>query len=206
MQQHHAITADRMRISSEMHDDLGSGLSKISMLSDTINKDTSEEEIKHHLSTISRSSKEMVETMGDIIWSMNAKNDHLANLIAYIRKYSMEFFETTSIQCIVILPETIPPILIDGVLRRNVFLVVKEALHNVLKHSACDTVTMKFEIHPHSFSILIHDNGKGIDQLKISEFGNGLINMEKRMNTIGGKFSIRNQDGTIIEISIPFKT
>ena len=201
-----AINADRTRISSEMHDDLGSGLSKISLLSDMINRDTSGENMKPHLSTISRSSKEMVEVLGDIIWSMNVKNDQLSNLIAYTRKYAMEFFETTSVRCIVILPEAIPIVNIDGKARRNIFLVVKEALHNVLKHSAGDSVTMKFEISAHHFSILIHDNGKGIDPLKLSEFGNGLVNMGKRMKDTGGSFSIKNEEGTRVEILMPLKT
>ena len=197
-----ALEDERIRISKDLHDDLGSGLSKISMLSDMINLNTSGEDIRPHLENISRSSKAMVENMGDIIWIMNVKNDKLPSLVAYTRKYAMEFFDTTPIQCIVILPETIPPIQIDGEIRRNIFLVVKEALNNILKHSGADKAELKFNIAPHAFSIIIHDNGKGIDQAKLSEFGNGLVNMEKRMKDIGGKFSIKNEEGTIIEISI----
>ncbi len=198
-----AIAEDRKRISAEMHDDLGSGLSKISLLSDMINRNNSGEDMKPHLETISRSSREMVEKMGDIIWSMNVKNDELSNLIAYSRKYAMEFFETTPIRCIVILPESVPLIHIDGKVRRNIFLVVKEALHNVLKHSGADNATLQFDISSHSLSITISDNGKGIDPMKLSEFGNGLGNMEKRMKDIGGTFYIKNNGGTHIEISIP---
>jgi signal transduction histidine kinase len=189
-----------------MHDDLGSGLSKISMLSDMISRDSSGKDMKPHLENISRSSREMLEKMGDIIWSMNEKNDQLANLIAYTRKYAMEFFEATIIHCIVIIPEFIPPVEIDGKSRRNVILVVKEALNNVLKHSGSNTVTLEFDIAPHSFSITIKDNGVGIDPLKISAFGNGLLNMDKRMKDVGGTFYIKNQEGTSLQISIPIKT
>jgi ligand-binding sensor domain-containing protein/two-component sensor histidine kinase len=206
VEQRLAILADRARISSEMHDDLGSGLSKISMLSDMISRDSSGKDMKPHLENISRSSREMLEKMGDIIWSMNEKNDQLANLIAYTRKYAMEFFEATIIHCIVIIPEFIPPVEIDGKSRRNVILVVKEALNNVLKHSGSNTVTLEFDIAPHSFSITIKDNGVGIDPLKISAFGNGLLNMDKRMKDVGGTFYIKNQEGTSLQISIPIKT
>ncbi len=205
LDQHIAIAADRARISSEMHDDLGSGLSKISFLSDMINQDSADGDTKLHLENISRSSKEMVEQMGNIIWSMNEKNDQLNNLIAYTRKYAVEFFENTTIKCLVNTPDFIPSINIEGITRRNIFLVVKEALHNVLKHSNADVVRISFEMSTHFFSIIIHDNGKGIDGSKSSAFGNGLINMAKRMKEVDGKFSIKNEDGTRIEISIPIK-
>ena len=205
LEQHLAIAADRARISSEMHDDLGSGLSKISFLSDMINQDSTKDDTKLHLENISRSSKEMVEQMGNIIWSMNEKNDQLNNLIAYTRKYAVEFFENTTIKCLVNTPDFIPPINIEGITRRNIFLVVKEALHNVLKHSNADVVKISFEVSTHFFSIIIHDNGKGIDGSKSSVFGNGLINMAKRMKEVDGKFSIKNENGTRIEISIPIK-
>jgi signal transduction histidine kinase len=167
-----------------------------------INLNTSGEDMKPHLENISRSSKAMVENMGDIIWLMNVKNDQLSNFVAYSRKYAMEFFEATSIHCNIIIPDSIPSIQIEGESRRNIFLVVKEALNNTLKHSGADTVELNFAFKFHSFSITIHDNGKGIDQSKRSQFGNGLVNMEKRMKDIGGKFSIKNEEGTIIEISI----
>jgi signal transduction histidine kinase len=206
LEQHLAIAMDRARISSEMHDDLGSGLSKISMLSDIISQKTSLEDITPHLDNISRSSKDMVMMMGDIIWSMNLKNDQLDNLIAYTRKYAMEFFESTQIECAVILPEIIPEIEIDGRSRRTIFLVIKEALHNVLKHSGAETVTLKFELAFNSLYITIHDNGKGIDPLKLSEFGNGLLNMNKRMGEMGGTFAIENRNGTRIELFVPLNT
>jgi signal transduction histidine kinase/ligand-binding sensor domain-containing protein len=205
LEQHLAIAADRARIGSEMHDDLGSGLSKISFLSDMINHDSADSETKLHLENISRSSKEMVEQMGNIIWSMNEKNDQLNNLIAYIRKYAVEFFENTSIKYVVNTPEFIPPIIIEGITRRNIFLVVKESLHNVLKHSNADVVKISFEVSAHIFYIIIHDNGIGINSSKSSVFGNGLINMAKRMKEVDGKFSIKHIDGTRIEILIPIK-
>jgi signal transduction histidine kinase len=200
-----SIEQERSRISKDLHDDLGSELSKISLLSDIVNLNTTSEEMKPHLENISRSSKAMVENMGDIIWIMNAKNDQLPNLVSYIRKYSMEFFETTPISCHIIQPDSIPSIQIEGDFRRNIFLVVKEALNNILKHSEANKVDIKFDIKSHSMSITIHDNGNGIDESKLSEFGNGLVNMEKRMKDIGGRFTIRNQDGTVVEISIPIK-
>jgi two-component system sensor histidine kinase UhpB len=198
-----ALDQERTRISKDLHDDLGSELSKISLLSDIVNLNTNADDMKPHLENISRSSKAMVENMGDIIWIMNAKNDQLPNLVSYTRKYAMEFFDTTPIRCQVIQPDTNPAIQIIGDVRRNIFLVVKEALNNILKHSEADKVEIVFAINAHSFSINIHDNGKGIDPSKLSEFGNGLVNMEKRMRDIGGKFSIKNQEGTVVEISIP---
>jgi signal transduction histidine kinase len=171
-----------------------------------INQDSANDDMKLHLENISRSSKEMVEQMGSIIWSMNEKNDQLNNLIAYTRKYAVEFFENTPVKCLVNTPDFVLPINIEGITRRNIFLVVKEALHNVLKHSNADVVQISFEVSSHFFSIIIHDNGKGIDGSKLSAFGNGLINMAKRMKEVEGNFFIKNENGTRIEISIPIKT
>jgi signal transduction histidine kinase/Tfp pilus assembly protein PilF len=209
LKQELAIIADRARISSEMHDDLGSGLSKISMLSDMLTKDTAGADIKTHLSTISRSSKEVVEAMGDIIWSMNVKHDKLTNLIVYTRKYAMEFFENTAIDCKVIIPSDVPELSIEGKVRRNIFLVVKEALHNVLKHACADKVTLQFEITTHAMRIVIEDNGKGIKHSEEAVFRNGLTNMASRMEEVSGTFLITappNSEaltGTRIELTLP---
>jgi signal transduction histidine kinase len=109
-----------------------------------------------------------------------------------------QFFEITEISCHVVQLDAIPFLPIDGEFRRNIFLVVKEALNNILKHSGGDKVEIKFEIKAHQFSITIHDNGKGIDESKRSEFGNGLVNMEKRMKDIGGKFFINGFTGNFV--------
>ncbi|MEI6816937.1 MAG: tetratricopeptide repeat protein [Bacteroidota bacterium] len=203
VEQQRAIIEERQRIGSEMHDDLGSGLSKISLLSQLLQQNPSPSEAKVHLDKITQSTEEMIDKMGEIVWALSAKNDTLENLVVYIRQYAMEFFDSTPIECKVLIPDELPEVPLDGELRRKIFLVVKEALHNVLKHSAASKVEINFVLPDGKFEILISDNGKGIDLSSISILGNGLQNMKKRMEDIGGVLEIKNMVGTSIKIQLP---
>jgi len=112
--------------------------------------------------------------MNAIIWSMSSSNDSLGNMVAYIRSYSLEYFEDSGIACRITIPENLPNIVVSGEIRRNVFLVVKEALNNVLKHSRATEVTITLERVTDGLKLFIHDNGTGIDFDKLRQFGNGL--------------------------------
>jgi signal transduction histidine kinase len=186
---------ERNRISVDMHDELGSGVTAIRLMSEIVKskmKDTSFPEIDK----ISNSANELLNKMNTIIWTMTSSNDTVENLIAYIRSYAVEFFENTSIDCIFPMPASIPPREISGEKRRNIFLSVKEALNNVLKHSQSSVVRINVTVQDR-MTIEIHDDGIGIDLEKLRKFGNGLNNMKKRMASINGDFNIENREGTI---------
>jgi len=152
---------------------------------------------------ISSSANELLNKMNAIIWSMSSSNDSLGNMIAYIRSYSLEYFEDTGVNCRITIPENLPNIVVSGEIRRNVFLVVKEALNNVLKHSGASEVTITLERVADGLKLFIHDNGKGIDFEKLRQFGNGLKNMKKRMDDISIIFTIENNNGTLITLYRP---
>jgi signal transduction histidine kinase len=140
--------------------------------------------------------------MNAIIWSMNNKNDSLGNLISYIRSYTLEYLEATQIGCKVNIPEHIPEVELTGDKRRNIFLCVKESLNNVLKHSKCTALRVDVKVN-NQLIINIHDNGVGIDLKNIRQFGNGLPNIERRMESIGGSFHIENDRGTLTTLKLP---
>ena len=144
---------------------------------------------------ISHSANELLSKMNTIIWTMVSSNDTAESLIAYIRAYAVEFFESTSIECRFNLPAYIPPAEMSGEKIRNVFLSVKEALNNVLKHSQASEVVITVTVTDR-LMIEIADNGVGIDMDKIRKFGNGLHNMKKRIDSISGTFRIENHQGT----------
>jgi len=133
---------------------------------------------------------------------MNSSNDTLDSLISYIRAYTYEFFDGTSIECKVHMPETIPFHEISGDKRRNIFLCVKESLNNALKHSKASRIKIDIEVN-HNFKVKISDNGVGIEQEKIRRFGNGLKNIERRMKGIGGNYTISNNNGTETKLELP---
>jgi signal transduction histidine kinase len=149
---------------------------------------------------ISSSANELLNKMNAIIWSMSSSNDSLGNMVAYIRSYSLEYFEDTGIHCRISIPEHLPNIVVSGEIRRNVFLVVKEALNNVLKHSRATEVSITLERVSDGLKLFIQDNGTGINFEKLRQFGNGLKNMQKRMEDINIHFSIENNHGTLITL------
>ncbi len=192
-----AQQAERNRISADMHDDLGAGMTTISLYSELAKRKLSDNPIPE-IEKISASANDLLNKMNAIIWSMSSSNDSLGNMIAYIRSYALEYFENTGVQCKIDIPEKLPNIEVIGEIRRNVFLVVKEALNNILKHAGATEVSIKLVRTGDGLTLYIHDNGKGIDMDKLRQFGNGLKNMKKRMSDIQVDFTIENNNGTLI--------
>lgn len=192
---------ERVRISADMHDELGAGMTAIRLMSE-IARNKMKENTPVEINKISQSANDVLNKMNAIIWSMNSGNDTLDNLISYIRSYAHEYFEGTSVQCKVNTPDTIPEKELSGDKRRNLFLAVKESLNNVLKHADATQVIIDITAGE-SLSIKITDNGKGIDLANLRVFGNGLKNIKRRLETIGGHFTIEANGGTISRFEIP---
>ncbi|GGB21544.1 sensor histidine kinase [Puia dinghuensis] len=185
---------ERNRISVDMHDELGSGVTAIRLMSEIV-KSKMKDQTLPEIEKISNSANELINKMNTIIWTMTSSNDSVENLIAYIRSYAVEFFENTAIDCYFTMPASIPPREITGEKRRNIFLSVKEALNNVLKHSQSSVVKINISVNDR-LVIEIQDDGVGINMEKLRKFGNGLNNMKKRMASIDGGFNIENKEGT----------
>lgn len=187
------------RISADMHDDLGAGMTTISLYSELAKRKLGDNKIPE-IEKISSSANELLNKMNAIIWSMSSSNDSLNNMIAYIRSYAIEYFEDTGIKCKINLPENLPNVTVHGEIRRNVFLVVKEALNNILKHSKATEVKIDLVRVKDGLTLYIQDNGSGINFEKIRQFGNGLKNMRKRMAEFDIDFNIENKNGTLITL------
>ncbi|HVV03791.1 MAG TPA: sensor histidine kinase [Puia sp.] len=185
---------ERNRISADMHDELGSGVTAIRLMSEIV-KSRMKDQTLPEIEKISNSANELLNKMNTIIWTMTSSNDSVENLIAYVRSYAVEFFENTSIDCYFSMPSSIPHREINGEKRRNMFLSVKEALNNVLKHSQSSVVRINVTVTDR-LTIEIQDDGVGINMEKLRKFGNGLHNMKKRMASIDGDFEIANHHGT----------
>jgi signal transduction histidine kinase len=192
---------ERNRISTDMHDELGSGMTAIRLMSE-IAKNKMKENTPPEIERISQSADDILNKMNAIIWSMNSKNDSLGNLISYIRAYTTEYLEGTAVKCRVYVPDLIPEQELSGDKRRNVFLCVKETLNNMLKHSKATEITIDILANG-LLQIKIHDNGIGIDLENIRQFGNGLQNIDRRMKSIGGEFKIENNNGTESSLTLP---
>jgi len=192
---------ERNRISQEIHDDIGSGLTSIRLLSEIAKVKMTPQESKE-LEKISATSNVLMEKMNEIIWTLNSRNDTLPNLIAYLRHQVVEFFEPLPVRLQLTVPDRIPEQTISGKARRNITLSVKEALHNIVKHSGAAEVSITFTMGEF-FTISIKDNGIGFNPDDTRILSNGIRNMKERLNIIGGSCQIINGEGTLIILSIP---
>jgi len=197
------LERERARISQDMHDDVGASLTRISMMSDLV-KDRTDvgDGARQWLGQISSTSREVTEEMDQIIWALNPKNDNLEGLASYIRRFASEYLEPTPIDCVFDFPEEMPGRALSVEVRRNVYLVSREALHNVVKHSGASRVDLNLKVEDNGFKISIKDNGHGFELEKFEFPGNGLINMKKRMDDIGGEIVIKSEPGSGSEIEL----
>ncbi|MEO6723428.1 MAG: two-component regulator propeller domain-containing protein [Ferruginibacter sp.] len=202
-----AVDAERNRISADMHDEIGSGITHIALLSELIQtqqKDAAE--LKKDISKIATSARWLVQTMGEIIWALNPQNDTLENLLAYTREQSHQYFESMDVEFDINFPDIVPDIKLSNAERRNLYLVTRESLNNAMKHSGATLIQLKLEITIIKFCFTVSDNGKGMNDKQHKPGTNGLANMRKRMEDIGG--SIRwycVEQGTAVEYCFPIK-
>ena len=200
-----AVLLERERIIADLHDDVGGGLSSIRMMSDLMVQKNGPENNSSFAQKISLTAKDIAQRMHTIIWSLNAENDSLENFSEYVRQYGVSFFENAGIAFKynnINLPERKQ---INGVLRKNLFLIIKEAFHNIIKHSAASTATVHIAMNKSILSIDVADNGKGAegnDHPTVIGSGNGIKNMKKRMDEIGGTIHFSSVNGMSIHITV----
>jgi signal transduction histidine kinase len=193
---------ERNRISADMHDELGSGVTAIRLMSE-IMKSRLKGEVVPELEKISYNANELLGKMNTIIWTMKSSNDTLESLVAYIRAHAIEYFDSTPIDCTVNLPAVIPQADVSGEKRRNIFLSVKEALNNAMKHSQASLIQISITTNDKRLVIRIVDNGVGIDAENLRRFGNGLSNMRRRMESIDGTFKVESGKNCTLTFEAP---
>jgi signal transduction histidine kinase len=191
---------ERNRISADMHDELGSGVTAIRLMSEIV-KTKMKENTLPEIDKISNSANDLITKMNTIIWTMTSSNDTVENLITYIRTYAVDFFENTPVECKFKMPAVIPHIQLSGEKRSNIFLAVKESLNNILKHARASNVTINVQISD-KLMISIQDDGVGVDFETIRRFGNGLKNMKSRLERVNGHFSIINNGGALTQFEM----
>ena len=154
---------------------------------------------------IGERSREVIDSISETIWAINPKNDSLQDLLSYIRDHAMRHLSLKSIRCRSDIPETVPDVRNTAESRRAVFFVVKEALHNIVKHSGATEATAYFSAAPRVPEIRISDNGVGVDPEDFSRRGKGLSSVKKRLEDAGGTFGLTSRPGggTEIRITVP---
>jgi signal transduction histidine kinase len=201
LQKQQAVELERNRIAADMHDDLGSGLTKITYVSQmAMSRDNS----KDALAQIHQSSKQLVENMREIIWAMKEENNTIQDLVHYIKTYAVEYCADNQLHCTVTFPNNLYERIVKGANRRNIYLAIKEVLHNIVKHAQAKNVHISASFEK-EWKVCIVDDGVGIDlgKLKQAGRGNGLQNIRKRIEAVGGTVEMANHNGTIVTFNIP---
>lgn len=202
LEEKQALDKERIRISRDMHDEIGANLTRISLLSNIASSQPGEEQKSPVFEQITESVNETIEKLDEIVWTVNPSNDSLKNLTAYISEYASRFFEASNIVCRFNFPDTIPEINLSAEKRHNFFLTIKEALNNIQKYSCAKRVELTLTVENSSFFLTIKDDGKGFNPQTVPETSNGIRNMKDRINSVGGMFELKSEVGKGTEISL----
>lgn len=208
-----AVEKERTRIARDMHDELGAKLTRISFLGNTAQMNpTVNPETNRQIAKMAEAARESILSLDQIVWAVDPENDSLENLANYICRYASEFTANSSVQCKYKIPLKLPACNLSTDVRHNVFLTVKEALNNALKHSEATEIVITMSVRDKEFEITIGDNGHGLaldesGPQKPKRTGRGLANMRERLKAINGKFSItsRSEQGTEVSLIVPLQ-
>ena len=206
------LEQERARIAKDMHDELGSKLTRISYVSEMVRQQQIESGSTHSMiDTIAQTSRELLRSMDEIVWAVNPRNDTLEHLAAYLGQYANEYFQNTPIKCFIEIPHQVPHLPVFSESRHHLFLSFKESLANILKHSGASHVEIQMIVTEIEFQIRVSDDGLGMDydgtefQDSLSPDADGLRNMRLRLEGVGGGCKIQSAPakGTIVILSIP---
>jgi signal transduction histidine kinase len=193
-----AVERERARIAKDIHDDLGANLTLIAVLGDLAKQEKTVERIEKMAGT----ARQAVKSLDEIVWAVNPRNDTLAHLIDYTGQYAADYLRAAGVRCLLDLPEQAPEREISTAVRHNVFLVVKEALQNIVKHACATEVWLRVHLTDGGLRIAIEDNGGGFERAPENALADGLRNMQQRMNELGGRCLIQSRVGAGTEIIV----
>jgi signal transduction histidine kinase len=201
LEQQQALEKERMRIARDIHDDLGSTLAQISMLSQPLPASANLEDARQVLEQINSVTVDMSVTMDEIVWTLNPTKDRLDHLLNYFDAFAQEFLRFSSINFRFECPTSLPQTELGSTVRHNLFLAYKEALANAVKYAGCKEVRVRYESTLKGFTLTVMDDGCGFELDKTSSLGNGLSNMRDRLAEIGGECRIESSSGKGTRIS-----
>lgn len=183
------IQEERERISHDMHDDLGAGISALKLQAEFLKQKVQEQNLIEDIDDLLKTSEEMNLSMREMLWSLNSSNDNLGNFMQYVSLYAENFFKKTDVKINIARKVELPDTKLNAEIRRNFFLCAKEALNNVYKHSKAQNVDILFTLKDHLFTMEIIDDGVGLEESLTS--GNGLNNMQRRIQNLCGNYTIK---------------
>jgi len=204
MQAETALANERSRIARDIHDDLGVSLTQIAMQCEVMEDDFDHpEQMRQHVAELSNSARAVTRAVDEIVWAVTPGNDTLEKFTAFIGQFVQNCLKPTGLACRLDLPAELPSIPMEATLRHHLYLVIREALHNIIRHAHAQTVHFSLVLDEATLILKLTDDGCGFDSTQDSipaeerlSSGNGLSNMRKRMDEIGGTLEIISAPGS----------
>jgi signal transduction histidine kinase len=206
VEQEAAVERERARIARDIHDDLGSRLTRIVLLSGlAVRESTPPERAGERVREISDTARQLIKSLDETVWAVNPKNDTLPHFVSYVGQFAVNFLRTAEIACELELPEDPPALPLTAEVRHNLFLAVKEALHNVVRHAHASRVWLRLSLAATTLEISIADDGQGFTGDPTDPEADGLRNMRQRLAQLGGTVRIESRvgGGTHVTFTMP---
>jgi signal transduction histidine kinase len=206
VERQHVIEQERTRVAQDLHDELGSTLTEVSMLGSLARTPSLPPDARDgYLDKLTHSSRAVISTLDEIVWAVNPKYDSVASLASYYSLYAQRFLNLAGISCRLQVAETFPAAPLDSRLRHGVFLAFKEALNNAVRHSGASSVRIGMDVTDHQLRVAVSDDGKGFRVDHVGPGSDGLAGMKRRMTNLGGRCEITSEPGkgTSVQFLLP---
>lgn len=200
LERQNAIESMRSKMAGDVHDDMGANLTKLGLNAQKLIALSDDKKQKQLAEKMAAQSREVLAGMKEIIWASNPAHDNLKSMLGFMRQYIDRFFDGTDIRPVVRFPYEVGEVTLHPEVRRNLFLILKESLHNAVKYSGTDHIDIDFTNEADQFNLRIKDYGKGLDDNRMDDFSNGLRNMEARAEQIKAAFRLLAEPGKGVEI------
>jgi signal transduction histidine kinase len=221
LERQRALERERTRIARDIHDELGAGLTRITLLSQSARSELPDHQPgAADVEQIFTNARELTRAMDEIVWAINPKHDTFDSLITYLGRYAQSYLSAANVRCRLDLPLHLPAWTLTAEIRHNLFLAFKEALNNVVQHARATEVRLSLELQAQGFVLILTDNGAGFDFQHASApgspvterprlaGGNGLLNMQKRLEELGGRcqWETAPGEGTRVKMTVSLHT
>ncbi len=208
LEQQRLLQEERTRIARDLHDDLGPSLTGLALQMDLVRTQNSiPEKAQQQLTRLAQNTRGLVDNMREVVWAMNPQQDNLEGLAGFLSQYAETYLQAAGLRCRLELPIQMESVPLGSQARHQLYLVIKEALHNIVRHAHATEVQFRLEQQDGRLEILLADDGRGLCPDQEQRPDHGLENMRQRVSKLGGEFTTQCEPGrgTRLRISVPLE-
>jgi signal transduction histidine kinase len=212
LREQHLLEQERARIARDLHDDIGAGLTEIAMQSSLVSSDIApgaSPDTLRRIDRVCQSAFELTRNIDEIVWALNPANDTLERFVTYLTHATTQFLNAAGLAVRFDIPPGLPNLILSGKVRHYLFLVMREALNNAVKHSRADLLRIGLRVEADELRFVVEDNGCGFTPAALGQDGTheGLESMPRRLAELGGQFCLTSHPGagTRVAFSVPLR-